>query len=187
VALLSRLRHLVEWRLGSTLFAGALAGMPFGLLVLIWLSPAGLQVLIAIMVILFTLLLIRGVRLQDSGRAGDIFAGIISGILNTSTSMSGPPVVLYLQGKEVPQLRFRATLTAYFGAISLIAVGLLSATGHFNRTVGTASILAIPALVAGGYVGNWLHYRVPERLFRRLIYGILFLSAFSALAGAITT
>jgi hypothetical protein len=36
-------------------------------------------------------------------------------------------------------------------------------------------------------VGNWLHYRVPERLFRRLIYGILFLSAFSALAGAITT
>jgi uncharacterized membrane protein YfcA len=187
VALLSRLRHLVEWRLGSTLFAGALAGMPFGLLVLIWLSPAGLQVLIAVMVILFTLLLIRGVRLQDSGRAGDICAGIISGILNTSTSMSGPPVVLYLQGKEVPQLRFRATLTAYFGAISLIAVGLLSATGHFNRTVGTASILAIPALVAGGYVGNWLHYRVPERLFRRLIYGILFLSAFSALAGALTT
>lgn len=186
IALLSRLRHLVEWRLGIMLFVGALVGMPFGLLLLIWLSPAQLQVLIAVMVILFTILLIRGLRLHGSGRSGDILAGIVSGILNTSTSMSGPPVVLYLQGKEIPQIRFRATLTAYFGAISLIAVGLLSATGHFDRTVGAASLLAIPALIVGGVAGNWLHYRVPERFFRRLIYAILFLSAFSALAGALT-
>jgi uncharacterized protein len=187
VALLSRLRQHVEWRLGSTLFAGAVVGMPIGLLLLIWLSPAGLQILIAVMVIVFTLLLMRGLRLHDAGRGGDLFTGLVSGILNTSTSMSGPPVVLYLQGKSVPPLRFRATLTAYFGAISLIAVVLLASTGHFTETVGTASLLAIPALIAGGYAGNWLHYRVPERLFRRLIYAILFVSAFSALAGALTS
>lgn len=185
VALLSRLHGLVEWRLASMLFVGALVGMPFGVLVLVWFSPAALQVLIAAMVILFTLLLMRGLRLDDAGRIGDVVAGAISGILNTSTSMSGPPVVLYLQGKGITPLIFRATLTAYFGVISLIAIGLLSLTGHFTETVGIASILAIPALVVGGFIGNWLHYRVPGPLFRRLVYVILFVSAFSALAGAV--
>jgi len=185
-ALLVRVHPHVDWRLGSKLFSGALIGMPFGLLALIWLSPKVLQIVIAVTVVVFTILLMRGVRLQRAGKLGDFGAGLVSGLLNTSTSMSGPPVVIYLQGSGVARAAFRATLLAYFAAISAIAVGLLAASGQFDRETGLAAVVAIPALAVGAVLGNALHHRVPEDRFRQLVYAILFFSAGSAIVSALT-
>lgn len=184
-ALLIRVRQSVEWRLGSTLFAGALVGMPLGLLVVIFLSAAALKVVIAVTVIVFTLMLMRGLRIHSAGRGGNVAAGVVSGILNTSTSMSGPPVVLYLQGRGIAPGPFRATLFAYFSAISAIAVGLLATAGHFTQNVAVAAVVAIPSLVVGGAIGNRLHHRVPEARFRHLVYAILIASAISAIVSAL--
>jgi uncharacterized protein len=185
-ALLVRVHQYVDWRLGTKLFTGALVGMPFGLIALIWLSPKALQIVIAVTVVVFTLLLMRGVRLHRAGPLGDLFAGVVSGVLNTSTSMSGPPVVIYLQGRGVARAAFRATLLAYFAAISLIAVGLLAASNQFDKETGVAALVAIPALAVGGLLGNFLHHRVPEQRFRQLVYAILFFSAGSAIVSALT-
>lgn len=184
--LLIRVRQSVEWRLGGTLFAGAVVGMPLGLLVLVFLSADALQLVIAVTVIVFTVLLMRGLRLHAAGIAGDASAGIVSGILNTSTSMSGPPVVLYLQGRGIARGPFRATLFAYFSAISAIAVCLLAATGHFTQDVAFAAVVAIPSLFVGGVIGNRLHERVPEERFRYLVYAILIASGISAIVSALS-
>lgn len=184
--LLIRVRQAVEWKLGGTLFAGALAGMPLGLLVVIFLSASALKIVIAVTVIVFTVMLMRGLRLHSAGRAGNVAAGVVSGVLNTSTSMSGPPVVLYLQGRGIAPGPFRATLFAYFSAISVIAVGLLAAAGHFTGDVASAALVAIPSLFVGGWIGNRLHVRVPEARFRHLVYAILIASALSAMVSAVS-
>jgi uncharacterized membrane protein YfcA len=184
--LLIRVRQHVEWKLGGTLFAGALVGMPVGLLVVIFLSAAALKIVIAITVIFFTLMLMRGLRIHSAGRGGNVAAGVVSGVLNTSTSMSGPPVVLYLQGRGIAPGPFRATLFAYFSAISAIAVGLLAATGNFTGHVAFAAVVAVPSLVVGGFIGNRLHHRVPEERFRHLVYAILIASAISAIVSAVS-
>ncbi len=183
--LLIRVRQSVEWKLGGTLFAGAVVGMPFGLLVVIFLSASALKIVIAATVIVFTVMLMRGLRFHAAGRAGNVAAGVVSGVLNTSTSMSGPPVVLYLQGRGIAPGPFRATLFAYFSAISAIAVGLLAAAGHFTGDVAAAALVAIPSLFVGGWIGNRLHARVPEARFRHLVYGILIASALSAMVSAV--
>ncbi|MGI8925581.1 MAG: TSUP family transporter [Tepidiformaceae bacterium] len=184
-ALLTRQHGGVEWRLGAVLFAGALAGMPLGLAILIVADPDVLQVAIALSVIIFTLLLIRGLRLHSLGRPGDFGAGVVSGILNTSTSMSGPPVVLYLQGSGMAPPRFRATLTAFFLVNGVAGVVLLAAAGRVTGDAAGQTLVGLPAVLLGFAGGSALAGRVPLVFFRPIVFGLLFLAAAIALAAAL--
>ena len=92
IGLLSRIHSGVHWRMALTLFAAAIVGMPLGLWLLLAVDARTLQIIIAVTVIVFTVLLARGLRLHMAGLAGDLFVGLASGVLRTSTSMSGPHV-----------------------------------------------------------------------------------------------
>ncbi len=180
---LQRVHGHVDWRLGGTLFAAAAVGMPIGLLVLVFVPRDALQVIIAVTVLASTVLIWKGWRLEMPGRAADIGVGFVSGVLNTSTSMSGPPVVIYLQGRGFERGTFRATLTAYFLASGLVAVALFVAGGQFQPEVGVLSLIAVPFLVCGFILGHLLFHRLDEARFRLVVLAVLVLSALLALVG----
>lgn len=180
-----RLRHSIERKTAFILALGSYAGMPVGLAVLLLIDPVALKLLIAVSVILFTLLIMRGLRIHGGGHPGDLATGFVSGILNTSTSMSGPPIVLYLQGKGLTPATFRSTTNAFFLVTAVGAVGLLFASGSVKPWVLGAFLLAMPAAEGGRMLGNRLFDRIDEARFRRLVYAILLLSATVALLSAL--
>ncbi len=179
------LRHSAERRTAGILMIGSCIGMPFGLAVLLWLDPTALKLAIAVMVIASTLLVMRGVSLHRAGTFGDLAAGVTSGVLNTSTSMSGPPVVLYLQGRGMPPLQFRATIATFFFVTSTIAVVLLLATGTAKPYVFALLGLSLPAMIAGQRLGNACFEKVDIVIFRRLVYAVLLVSGTVAIVGAV--
>ena len=181
----TRLRHSADRSTATTLMIAGFLGMPLGLVVLLVLDPTALQVVIAVMVIVFTLLLMRGLALHSAGTVGDFIAGFTSGVLNTSTSMSGPPVVLYLQGKRMEPLQFRATISLFFLVESAVASVLLLLSGTFKPYIVVAWALAVPSVVIGQLAGNLLFSRIDLLVFRRIVYAILFLSAGVAIVGAV--
>jgi len=69
--------------------ASAIVGMPLGLLVLTRADEQILTLIIAIVVIAFSILLEYGVRLPG-GRGVDVVAGFTAGILSTSTGRAVP-------------------------------------------------------------------------------------------------
>lgn len=184
VAMVARTRRLVSWRLGTTLFAGATAGMPLGLLLLIAVDPALLQAAIAILVLATTVALWRGWRVGLAGRAAEAGAGLASGILNTSTSMSGPPVVLFLQARGTSPVVFRATLGAFFLASGVIALALFGLSGRLGATVGLQTVAALPGLLLGFLGGDAVFARMGAFRFRRTVFVILVATAAVALATA---
>ena len=184
VAMITRAHEHIDWRLGFTLLAGAAAGMPVGLVVLVVIDPTPLQILIAIVVLVSTVLVWRGATLHGAGRFGDAAVGVVSGILNTSTSMSGPPVVLYLQGRGVAPEAFRATLAAYFFASSLIATTLFVVGGRFTSDIVMVAVASIPALGIGWVAGNRVYGRLDPVQFRRVVIGVLLASGVIALVTA---
>jgi uncharacterized membrane protein YfcA len=159
--------------------------MPFGLLVLIVADARVLQIVVAAGVILFTLLLARGVRVRAPGWQGDAATGLVSGVLRTSTSMSGPPVIIVLQGRGTESAIFRGTITAYFVASGVVGIGLLAAGGRFNEDVMWDIAIGVPAVLAGLAVGSVLYRRFDEALFRRAVLAILLVSATVALVTAL--
>ncbi len=175
----------IVWRLGGRLLMGSLLGMPVGLVVLLGVEPRVLKLVIAGTVLLSTVVIWRGVRVHRQRTAYDVAAGFVSGVLNTSTSMSGPPVVLYLQGRGLAPDPFRATLAALFFVGSLIAVGLFAAGGAMDHDTNALAAAGTPGLLAGWWLGTVAYGRLGAGRFRGVVIAVLVLSAVSAGVSAV--
>ena len=94
--LLPRVWREVAWRSLWRLLIGAWVAMPVGLYALANLPTAAMQAAVSAVVLVAAILLWRGYSLQRTpGTAATIATGALSGLLNGSTAVGGPPVVLF--------------------------------------------------------------------------------------------
>jgi len=170
----------------AALVAGSLAGVPAGILLLDWIDPEALKIMVGVTVIAASLLVyrVREVRATRAGVVPAVAAGAVSGVLRASTSMGGPPAVLYLLGVERNVEAFRGTILAFFLPSSLVAIVGLAAVGRVTPDVLRVSAMALPAMAVGLVVGIWLRSRVPEETFRLLVLSILILSSVGIIVSA---
>jgi uncharacterized membrane protein YfcA len=143
-----------------------------------------MQVFVGCLVIVFTFLLQWGrLRLPQSTFLTAL-AGFFSGLLDTSTTMAGPPVLILLAGQGLSKDQFRRTLVCLFLAIDLVAALSLVLSGVMTLQRISYGVAALPAVFLAGYVGDRISARVPERPFRVLVVVLLFLAgAYSIVAG----
>jgi len=114
-------------------------------------------------------------------------AGLVSGALSTSTSTSGPPLLLHLLGRGARPSVVRDTLTSCFLALGIITPLALLVTWTTEAVPGGAQVLVcLPAVVGGHLAGR--------RLFSRLAHGphyelvvtvVLLVSVTAGLAGVL--
>jgi uncharacterized membrane protein YfcA len=94
-------------------------------------------------------------------RAGWV-VGFLSGALTTSISLSGPPLVLWLEGRGVSAEEFRSSLAASFMAFNLAGGAVLFAwEGPGALSAGVAAPLL--GLVLVGYLLGAAAFRRIER------------------------
>jgi uncharacterized membrane protein YfcA len=178
-------RH-VEWRSAAVLVAAAVAGMPIGLLVITRVPEEPLQVVIAVTVLGFTAMLWRRVRLPTDSLPAEVGVGFTSGMLSTSTGMSGPPLVIALQARGVEPSAFRATLATVFVCGSAISSLLFWSRGLVTAEALRVAAAGLPGLLVGILVGELAFRRVDHDRFRRIVLVLLVASAVLALIGALT-
>ena len=180
-----RLRREVVWRTAAPLAVAAFAGMPVGLLVLEVVSERTLQVILGVNVLAATFLLWRGVRWHGHGWVLDGVAGFISGLLNTSTSMNGPPIVLHLQNQGLAPTPFRATIAAFFVSSALFTLALYALSGRIGEYELRAVGVGLPGLALGFVGGSIVVERLNAAQFRRFVIGVLVLSAVMVMGRAV--
>jgi uncharacterized protein len=164
--------------------ASAIVGMPLGLLVLTRADEQILTLIIAIVVIAFSILLWHGLRLPG-GRGADVVAGFTAGILSTSTGTSGPPVVIALSRELSEPSRFRSTISAIFliqGSAALVAFAV---GDQISQDALAVALAGLPGLVLGSIVGERGFRRLDASTFRTVVLGLLFVSGLVALLGAV--
>jgi uncharacterized membrane protein YfcA len=178
--------HVTYGRLPG-MYAGYLLGAGPGLLFLEVVSGEALQITLGVAVIVATAVLYFRPAIDPGhdSMLARVAAGAASGASAASTSIGGPPVVLYLLGRELDVQRFRATLQAYFLPISLVTLGLFVAVGRITEDVLTAVSVATPAIVIGVLAGAWLGRHIQAELFRRLVVGMLVLMSVLVIAFAV--
>lgn len=166
----------VDVRLTSMLFGFSLLGLPLGGLLFVLVDPTTLTMTIGAITAVYaglSLLLARvEVRLHQGVAAP---AGVISGMLSTSTGLSGPPIVMFVHSQRLSPERFRATLAAYVFLVTLASIPVLWWGGFVS---GSLVLETIPLLLptAGGLAaGTWLFARLSRRGFDRLTLGVLVL------------
>lgn len=162
-------RHLHRPTLFLLLIGGAV-GTPIGIQILRLADGNLIKLIAGVLVILVSGAMIAGWSrpLRHPHRAL-IPVGFFSGILGGSTSMGGPPIVLFLSNQDTPKENFRASLISYFFFVSCLTVGLQAAVGMYTPQVALQSAVFIPPLLVGTYCGVAMARRVPEKAFQRAV------------------
>lgn len=129
-----QLRGRLRWLNAISLKAWGLLGLVAG----VWLRTSADEAVVvtvsmaAIVVVCIMLLVVgEGFELQPS-RSGLAFAGASSGFLNSWTSLSGPPVVLYYLLTERDALGVKGALTGYFAILYAVTFAFLAIGGEYS-------------------------------------------------------
>ncbi len=96
-------------------------------------------------------------------------AGASSGLLMGSTSMGGPPVVLYLTGRRLAKGTLRGTLALFFAIGNLFALASFLVAGMITGEMAVRALLLIAAVAPGFFIGRQLASRLDNNGFRRLV------------------
>lgn len=167
----------VPWRTVGTMLAGSFAGMPIGLAVLLLAPVEALRLAVGIVSVTMAAAIMLGARLGAGGVRGELIAGMTSGVLNTSTSMNGPPVVLYLQDRGYPPIEFRAALATFFFVTGVVSLAAFAISGIVSGRALALAALGVPAVFLGNALGHALFGRVAPELFRTLVLALLAVTA----------
>lgn len=178
-------RAHVCWPIARRLLVAALVGMPFGLLVFLVVDEHVLRLALGVAVLGTVVVLVRGVDLRESGSGVDWSAGAVSGVLATSLSTNGPPLVFALQARHLPPHDFRATISVVFAASGVVALAMFAASGQVNQDVVIGIVASIPALALGGAIGLSLRRHVTAERFRSYVLVLMTLAAISAIVAAV--
>ncbi len=157
---------------------GAVLGIPLGAYLLSLLDPSVIKLVIAALAVPFSVLLLLGHSNQfKQDTLGCGVVGFVSGVLGGSTSLSGPPVVLFLLNQGLVTQRFVGTLAAFFLLEGVISIGAFSSFGMVNADLLIKVAIMLPALVVGSYVGVRVLPRINASLFRKIVPALVSVAA----------
>lgn len=158
---------------------GSVFGMVPGSWVLKVLPAARLEVFLGAVLVAATVLLslqcTLPIRNKTCGRLG---AGILSGFFGASTSVSGPPLVLYFLNEKLPKDVMRANMIWFFGLSGFLTVLVNYFYGNVSGTVDWSLLLyTIPVMLLAIWLGEKFFYRLNQHLFRKLALAVVLIGA----------
>ncbi|WP_228040945.1 sulfite exporter TauE/SafE family protein [Nodosilinea sp. LEGE 07088] len=159
----------------AQLLLGAVLGIPFGLLALRFLPETWMLIALGSVILAYSLYSLvgpRGGQLLKSKRW--IYgAGFLSGALNGSYNLPGPPVVVYASSQNWPQERFKGNLISFFWVNAVLVVIGHSLDDRFSVQIIHQFLLAIPGILLGQFLGVSLSKHLNPPMFQKITAVIL--------------
>lgn len=170
----------IDWKFIIQILIGIIIGSPIGLFLLKNLSPNITNLIICIIVIVFSFLLMTGYKNTKINNSYlKILTGGISGFLNGFSTLGGLLVALFLLVTNVQYTLIRASLAALFFFTDAYAFILSFFIGIIDMTVIYRTISVIIFLPIGVYIGDNFFIKTKETTYRKIVlYFLIFISIF---------
>lgn len=186
LVILFEARKWVDLRRIWPLMVAGLAGIPAGTYLLIFLDDGILKMSIGAIIIPFAIASLLGFKKQiKNEKLAFAPVGFISGLLNASTSLAGPPVILFFVNQGIAKQTFRANLVAYYTVLSAATVSAFMIGGVITAEVIQYSLWLLPATILGALTGIKLAHKVKETLFRNLALIIVTIAGLLSIASGL--
>ena len=163
-------RKIFSWEVVLTTVLGSTMGMLPGSYVLKIFSLAHLKIFLAIVLLMATYLMGKQYHLEIKSKTlGRLTAGFFSGFFGASTSVAGPPLVIYFLNEGTEKDKMRANMIWIFGR-SFVGMFIINFfMGNMNNITDWNVLLPmIPAMILGIVLGEKFFERLDQELFRRL-------------------
>lgn len=165
-------RGQADWNDLRRLVPAALLGIGAGALVFDQLSERMVKLVLGLIALGFAAeRLLRSGRRAIAGQSRALppsfawLCGAGAGFTSTLAHSGGPPLMAYLLNRDLPRQTFVATSVFFFTAINLAKLPFYLAIDLFSRATMWMSMLLLPLVPLGVWLGLRLIERVPERPF----------------------
>jgi uncharacterized membrane protein YfcA len=175
------LRRSMEWnRLWPFIVAG-LVGIPIGVWLLVRTDATVLKVALGAFIGIYggyALAAPRLPRFDGGGKVADAAIGLIGGVLGGVGGYSGLVPAMWTQLRRWPKDVSRAVYQPFVlmaHAVTVMLVGVV-ALDRLGRVFLICLLVAVPALLAGGWIGWKIYGRLDERRFQQALAAMLVVS-----------
>jgi uncharacterized protein len=158
--------------------AGAVIGVPIGVELLRWTSPATLRISVGVVLVLFSLYSLVRPQLAPvtAGKVADGAIGVFNGVIGGATGLAGIALTIWCTFRGWPRDEQRATFQP-IGVWVFLMTGLwLGGMGLVRADTLRLFVIGLPLLLAGTWVGLRLYARLDEAGFRKVVLGLLLIS-----------
>jgi uncharacterized protein len=164
----------IDWNFVFKVLIGITIGSPIGLYLLKHLSPEITHLYVCIIIIFFSILLMRGYSNKNINNNGSkILTGTISGTLNGLTTLGGMPVALFLLVTGIQPAVIRGSLAALFFLTDVYAFILSFFAGIVDMTTIYRTIPLIIILPVGVFIGDKFFVKSKEEVYRKVVFNFL--------------
>ena len=164
----------IDWKFVFKILLGITIGSPIGLYLLKYLNPQTIHLSVCLLVIFFSILLMKGFSNQKiNNDYGKFFTGIVSGKLNGLTTLGGMPVALFLLVTSIQPAVIRGSLAALFFLTDIYAFILSFFAGIVDMITIYRVIPLIIILPLGVFIGNKFFVKSKEETYRKVVFYFL--------------
>ena len=172
-----QLKKQVVWRDMLPLLPFSLLGIFFAIWLLINVDAKNLVMALSVFIFIYSIYSLLPIPIDKGGRHWAIVAGSCGGIVGALFGTGGPFYVAYLKMRQLEKGPFRATIAMIFlvdGGARIVGYTL---SGLYTVQTLWLSLVLLPVLFLGMYVGHHLHIHIDQKRFNQVISVILMLSA----------
>ena len=119
---------------------------------------------------------LKWVEHHKMGRKTAVVAGISAGFTSTIAHAAGPIVSLYMFSQGLGKTLFVGTVAWTFTLINLTKLPFYIGVGLVDFSVLRFDLILIPLIPIGSYLGKWMHDKVSEKRFNRIILVLTFIA-----------
>lgn len=156
------------------LFIFGIIAIPFGVKLLLIVDEFILKKAVSIFLIVVAIMMARGYKIEIKNKnLALIITGTLSGVLNGSVSLSGPPIVILLSNDQKNRDDFRISLTSLFILFNLFTVLMYLNKGLLSVSIMTSYLPIVPFLFAGTFIGVKIGNKIDEGKFKQMVLYLL--------------
>ena len=164
----------INWNMVFKILIGMIIGSPIGIFLLKYLSPEITHLSVCIIIIFFSILLMKGyTNTRLNNNTIKVSTGIGSGALNGLTTLGGMPAALFLLIVCIQPAVIRGTLTALFFFTDIYAFILSFFTDLVDMTTIYRTLPLILVLPIGVFIGDKFFIKSKEAIYRKVVFYFL--------------
>lgn len=170
-----KLRNALNWEIVAPFIIAGTVGVPLGTFLLGHLSPDYTRAGVGILLFVYGLngLLQPKFTPLEVGRPVDAGIGFLNGVLCGLTGLPGFIITVWCQMRGWSKDLQRAIFQPVMLAASLATGASLAVKGSLTWRIGELYCLALPALIAGLWLGFRLYGKLDDASFRKVLLWLL--------------
>lgn len=176
---LVRMRQRLDFSAVMPFVIGGALGVPGGAWLLTMADATLFRLGVGTFLVVYAgvFLLVRAMpRVTMGGRTADGAVGVVGGILVGLAGFGAVAPAIWSGLRGWPMDRQRGAFQAFGLAIDIVALAWFLVNGMITSRVGVYFLWCVPATLIGAGLGMWFYGRLDERLFRRMVLGLLLVS-----------